>query len=249
MSQSQSQSQVLDGSEQILVIPAAKLEWMRYAPGWTPSPRRGLEDVLSLAAFRPRTEDLEHGPGGLAWLQVIPYGLLQHGGQVFAYRRPANGGDRRLSGRCSIGIGGHVNPLVEDKDNPEATHHSAAWDAMTIRLNMLREVEEEMGIAAPVHHFAGLLWDDRDDVGKRHLGLVYVCDVEPSQVRPAASEIEPVGWFFPDQLIAALPAPAWESWSALLLPHLDAILAPSPSGAKTPADENISVSDGWDSLR
>jgi predicted NUDIX family phosphoesterase len=228
--------QVLDGSEQILVIPAAKLEWQRHSPGFVACPRRRLEEVLSLATFVPRTEGLEHGPGGLAWLQVVVYALITNAGKVFAYRRPAKGGERRLAGRCSIGIGGHVNPVP-------------AWsgDDTGILLNLYREVREEIGVEGMSVRLAGLLWDDRDDIGKRHLGLVYLVDVlDAGRVRPQTAEVEPLGWFSPDELHGASRASGagiasdWEGWSGLLVPHVEAILAPPRDEAKTPADVTVS---------
>ena len=230
-------TQVLDGSEQILVIPQAKLEWMRHSPGLQACPRRRLEDLLSLATFVPRTEALEHSPAGLAWLQVIPYSLLTHDGKVFAYRRPARGAEMRLAGRCSVGIGGHVNPLSEPgpamamlEAHSEAGRTSTALSEMTISVNLAREVREEMGVDGSFHRLAGLLWDARDDVGRRHLGLVYVVDVaDPGPVRPQAAEVEPLGWLTPAEL-RALPASDWEGWSGLLVPHVEAVLTVESPG-------------------
>lgn len=218
-------SQVLDGSERILAIPTSELEGLRRFPGYHPSPpiderwHHWPAGLLRSAKFLPRTEDLEHGPGGLAWLQVIPYALLVDKDKVFAYRRPSKGGDRRLAGRCSIGIGGHVNPM-----------EGLSGDTM-ICGNLGRELYEEMGVACIRPRLAGLLWDDRDDVGSRHLGLVYVCEVEPGQVVPQAAEVEPLGWWTAAELRDAHPAAMWESWSAILIGSLEQILCTNSKGS------------------
>src|SRR5262245_62773015 len=46
-----------------------------------------------------------------AWKQVIPYCVVEHEGRVLLLRRRAKGGEARLHGKFSIGVGGHVNPV------------------------------------------------------------------------------------------------------------------------------------------
>ena len=50
---------------------------------------------------------MEVDPG---FKQVIPYLVLRDGERYFLMRRTAAGGDARLHGRYSIGVGGHLNP-------------------------------------------------------------------------------------------------------------------------------------------
>ncbi|MEG1686418.1 MAG: hypothetical protein RR276_00900, partial [Angelakisella sp.] len=42
--------------------------------------------------------------------QIIPYVVLCRGSEVFATRRLNKGGEARLHGLLSLGIGGHINP-------------------------------------------------------------------------------------------------------------------------------------------
>ena len=57
--------------------------------------------------FRPRPE-MEVDP---TYKQVIPYVLVTRGDEVFVMRRLKKGGETRLHGQLSLGVGGHINPV------------------------------------------------------------------------------------------------------------------------------------------
>ena len=46
-----------------------------------------------------------------AFKQLIPYIVLRDGERVFFMQRTDAGGDPRLHGKASIGVGGHLNPV------------------------------------------------------------------------------------------------------------------------------------------
>ena len=46
--------------------------------------------------------------------QLIPYAIIMSGGQVFKYRRGVKGGESRLHGLISVGVGGHISAVDED---------------------------------------------------------------------------------------------------------------------------------------
>ncbi len=99
-----------------------------------------------------------------SWLQLIPYLLLANKeGQLWAYRRC--GGDRRLDGSFSCGVGGHV-----DREDERATLGETAWTAL------LREVREELGADLSTLSMNPVAWlyEGRSPVGRVHLGLIYV---------------------------------------------------------------------------
>ena len=51
--------------------------------------------------------------------QMIPYVIVRHGGKYLAYSRTSQSGEKRLVGKRSVGIGGHINPTdVPDGDPP-----------------------------------------------------------------------------------------------------------------------------------
>ena len=46
--------------------------------------------------------------------QVIPYTVVTHGDEVLLLKRLEQGGEARLHGKLSIGVGGHINPVDGD---------------------------------------------------------------------------------------------------------------------------------------
>lgn len=109
--------------------------------------------------------DAEQDPG---FKQLIPYCVLTRKGgeglEVFAYKRLAGGGERRLYGRISLGVGGHMNVVP-----------SLTAPAESLIRESLREIGEEVwlettGDPRPVP--IGLINDERDDVGRVHIGVL-----------------------------------------------------------------------------
>ena len=105
--------------------------------------------------------------------QVIPYTLVLHGEQVLLLRRLAKGGEARLHGKLSIGVGGHINPV--DGGPAEG---SDLLDA-----GCRRELEEEIEIRSPYAlQPVGIINDDASDVGSVHFGLVNLARCERPDV-------------------------------------------------------------------
>lgn len=108
------------------------------------------------------------------WLQVIPYVVFATDRYAFAYYR-RYGGEKRLRGRMSFGVGGHINPRQEtDVECP-------SYDVPTqILTAAFREIEEELGISAVVFRrdfslrFVGWVHSDLTTVDSVHLGAVFV---------------------------------------------------------------------------
>ena len=143
--------------EQVLGLPRKRLP---TALGWRGVRGMDLSPLLRTAAmhgeFRPRSE-AESDP---SWKQLIPYLLLRDGERIFLMRRTRAGGDERLHDRCSIGVGGHVNPADVD-----------------VLGGLRREWREELDAEfEPDFVPIGLLNDDDNEVGAVHLGLVYAAD-------------------------------------------------------------------------
>jgi predicted NUDIX family phosphoesterase len=104
--------------------------------------------------------------------QLIPYVVVRDGARVFLMQRTDAGGDARLHGRASIGVGGHLNP-VDEGDDPLMT-------------GLRREWEEELVTPwAPEFTLVGVLNDDSNRVGAVHLGVVFTVEADgrPVDVR------------------------------------------------------------------
>ncbi len=157
--------------------------------------------------------------------QVIPYALVTRPGQVFLFRRTSKGGEKRLFGLRSIGVGGHVNPV----DEGDVIH-----DALR------RELNEELCLPGPWQaRIAGLVNNDTTAVGSVHVGVVAVVTPGPGSVRVREDDTMCGAFASREDLLAlhARERDSFEGWSALLLDRLDEVLTwgrPDGSSTRTP---------------
>lgn len=181
--------------ERVLVVPRAVL---MGDPGWYGLRTDGLDAfetaVTAHGRFEPRAA-MEVDPDHK---QVIPYLVLRDGERVFLMRRTRAGGDARLHDRWSIGVGGHLNP--GDRD---------------LHGGLLREWYEELDAGfEPAFRLVALLNDDTTDVGRVHVGAVYLADAEGRPV--AVRETAKLSGAFATLPEVLAVTDAMESWSRLL---------------------------------
>ena len=196
----------------MLVIPRALFDKLGAFEGLSFEADRYLEAILdpAHARFLPRSA-AENDP---AFKQIIPYALVTNGGRLLHYVRGRKTGEQRLAAKGSIGIGGHVN--LSDLDSPRinsATYHNG----------VRREVSEEIVFHGAFRESVrALLNDDSTDVGRVHLGVVHVFELEASEVEPGESEITDLTFLTPDELRPRYDA--LESWSRICFDGLDGLL-------------------------
>jgi predicted NUDIX family phosphoesterase len=194
--------------EFVLVVPRARLFDERYPHGFEPFAAGDRERVLARIREHGYFVERRHAERDPMLKQVIPYALFEREGAIFLMRRLGKGGEARLHGKLSVGVGGHVNPI------------DGAEDALDAGLR--REVEEEVAVqgawqATPV----GILNDDATAVGAVHFGLVYRVRVQGLVEVREKDALE--GEFTPrDEVLRLLrdERPRFETWSALLLDRL-----------------------------
>lgn len=149
--------------EEILVVPRADL---LFAGPFRGVRRDGLDEYLVRirrhALFR-RRGDVEDDP---SVKQIIPYLIVRSGGRIMLFQRTAAGGEGRLHGLFSIGIGGHI------------ARQDVAGAPDIVEAGLRRELHEELAVeGAWSARFVGVLNDDDNPVGRVHFGLVHVVDV------------------------------------------------------------------------
>ena len=149
--------------------------------------------------YEPR-EAMERDP---AFKQIIPYLVLRDGERYFLMQRTAAGGDARLHGRYSIGVGGHLNP----GDGGLLGGLRREWN------------EELVADFVPGFRLVALLNDDTTPVGAVHLGAVYVADVDGRSV--AIRETDKLTGGFADPTEVAAVADRLETWSGLAFEFLE----------------------------
>ena len=153
-----------------------------------------------------RRGDMEEDPN---YKQLIGYVLLKDEvtGEVLVYKRLVGGGEARLHGKASVGIGGHMNE-VEGKTIFEM-----------LKINAARELNEEVGVseedALNNLHFIGLINDDKTEVGQVHVGVVYECKVDKQFVEVKEDDTLVIKWMTGEE---AKAEENYETWSEFLKP-------------------------------
>ena len=153
-----------------------------------------------------RRGDMEEDP---SYKQLIGYVLLKDANtnEVLVYKRLVGGGEARLHGKASVGIGGHMNE-VEGKTIFEM-----------LKINAARELNEEVGVSEEEAlnnlHFIGLINDDKTEVGQVHIGVVYECKVDKSKVEVKEDDTLVIKWMTADE---AKEEENYETWSEFLKP-------------------------------
>lgn len=196
-------------TEHVLVVPTDLFRRLGYFQGFSTDAGGYLQQLLSpeSISYRPRGE-MEQDP---SFKQLIPYVIFRHcdeDGQqsVFQYTRGTGQGERRLHSKRSIGIGGHI--CADDV--------SGAADANPYHEGMRRELDEEVIISTAYRErCVGLINDDETEVGKVHLGVVHLFDVQQAAVSPRESEIIDAGFRPVAQLLDQIDH--FETWSQICL--------------------------------
>jgi predicted NUDIX family phosphoesterase len=143
--------------------------------------------------------------------QIIPYVLLMHNDRVLHYVRGKKAGEQRLVAKGSLGIGGHMN------DHDEGLF---ALDRDAYNAGVQREVAEELKLGSPyTNHVVALLNDDANEVGRVHLGVVHIFQLENDHVQKGEAMITDLQFLDHAQLTARREA--LESWSQICFDHLD----------------------------
>ncbi|MAG92735.1 MAG: phosphoesterase [Planctomycetaceae bacterium] len=190
--------------EHVLVVPTMLFHEIGHFQGFCHQTDRYLDTLLDPlhTSYRPRGE-VEEDP---SYKQLIPYCIFRCNGEVFHYQRGGTGGEGRLHSKRSIGIGGHISTVDQAGGSP-------------YREGMRREIEEEVFLETVYRDTCiGMINDDETDVGRVHLGIVHVFDLEAPKVRPREESIIQTGFATPEQL--ADSADQFETWSQICLDHL-----------------------------
>jgi len=199
--------------ENVLVVRRSLFDELGSFHGLSFEPEKYLSALLSRGNnfFLPRAQ-AENDP---THKQIIPYALIVHGETILHYVRGKKAGEQRLVSKGSIGIGGHMN------DTDESLF---AWDENAYHAGVAREVNEELKISSGYEsRVVALLNDDTTDVGRVHLGIVHIFELEEPNVQKRESMITNVAFLTKDKLRARRDQ--LETWSQICLDSIDTLLA------------------------
>ena len=133
--------------------------------------------------------------------------------RIFAYQRSSHDakyGEKRLQGKWSWGVGGHI-------DKPDVA------DGNPLHASVMRELEEEVEIGGETAlRVLGYINNDSDDVGKVHFGVLYVVETDSAEVKPTDSEIDDGKMRPVEELERICSSPEFkvEEWSRIALEPL-----------------------------
>lgn len=194
----------MPSDEEILVVPREQL-MIERVHGFSQAGVGGyLSRVRTHGVFKRRGE-VEHDP---SVKQIIPYLIVKHEGRLFLFQRSGRGGDPRLHGLYSIGVGGHINrrDVVGADDVVDA--------------GLRRELQEELQIGGSWRaRLVGVLNDDTNAVGQVHFGLVHVVEVDEPSV--AVRESDTLSGRLADVEEVMGLRDRMETWSQLILDAVD----------------------------
>lgn len=135
--------------------------------------------------------------------QIIPYLVLRDGPRYFLMRRSRAGGDARLFDRCSIGVGGHIDPGDAD-----------------VLGGLRREWAEELDAPfEPEVRPIALLNDDTTEVGAVHVGIVFVADAAGRPVAVRERDKLAGSFVTPDDVRRVIDQ--LESWSRIVFEAIE----------------------------
>lgn len=160
------------GEEKVYVVNKADYDYIGEGLHEKNSATANLVQEFLDKGFFVYRKDAEYNP---EYLQLIPYVLIKHNSQYLVAKR--TGGDERLIGKISLGMGGHINPEDEGETKEDLFIN-----------NMNRELsKEELFLDTKLTRsleFVGLIrhTDPKDIISQDHLGLFYVLETLDSNV-------------------------------------------------------------------
>ena len=170
-----------------------------------------LPDVIR---FKYRNE-VEEDP---SFKQIIPYVIIESGGNVLHYTRGKQSGEKRLVSKESIGIGGHVCDKDDSIFHNELNH---MWEIYKTALE--REVFEEINIETTYQEkIIAVLNDDSDSVGQVHFGIIHLWRLEKPSVSKREQKITQIEFMKPEELLKRTNL--LENWSSICVGKLNMIL-------------------------
>ena len=191
--------------ERVLVVPTLLFREIGYFQGFTTEVGPYLKTLLDRAhtSYRPR-DQMENDP---SFKQLIPYCIFRCGENIFHYARGKAQGESRLHSKRSIGVGGHISSIDENLfDSPyiEAMH---------------REIDEEVRLETTYKESCvGILNDDETEVGRVHLGIVHIFDLDAPKVFPREKSMLQTGFASAPELARDLDQ--FETWSQICIKQL-----------------------------
>lgn len=121
--------------------------------------------ILEKKEFLPRSL-METDP---TYKQIIPYLVFMHENKLFLMQRQTKASETRLQGKFTLGIGGHI------REEDMSENDISTWARREFHEEVI--YNDEFTIEP-----LGMINDDSNDVGKVHIGFVYILRGKTPQI-------------------------------------------------------------------
>jgi predicted NUDIX family phosphoesterase len=217
----QQQQNTAKHDELILVVPRESLFFNNDA--WHGLKEVNFEQYLNIInekkEFLPRSM-MENDPN---YKQIIPYLVYTHDDKYFLMQRKSDASEARLRNKLTLGIGGHI------RQEDMSENSLFAW--------ALREFHEEVEYAGNVSvKPLGILNDDSNDVGKVHIGFVFLLQGDSANIA-IKSELKSGGLISLDECVAQKEC--METWSQFVVDFLNGVPSRNDVFAEALAKEEM----------
>jgi predicted NUDIX family phosphoesterase len=150
-------------------------------------------------------------------LQIIPYIILKDKltDKIFVYGRGKASGESRLVGKLSIGLGGHIETIVDSNLLSSVTE--AAYRELVEEIGLKTDKEQYMAtLRFSFDHLSCILYNSEDAVGRVHLGLSIIALISQDEItKLEAGVIENGEWKTLEELCDL--SEKMEPWSQSLI--------------------------------
>lgn len=147
--------------------------------------------------------------------QLIPYVVMKHGERLLFYVRGSETGEQRLRDLGSVGIGGHIS--VTDHSLFEREMRDVFFSGLR------REVEEEVVVkTAYSERVKGFINDDSNAVGRVHLGVLIIRELDSRDVSKRERSITSLEFLGIDELRARRER--LETWSQIVVDNWEKLV-------------------------
>jgi predicted NUDIX family phosphoesterase len=205
--------------ELILVVKKDKLFADKQFQGFLPV---GEFDYYNLILDNYQWQARDKVEEDSSYQQPIGYCLIYNPefNKIFAFQRHIDDEkytDKRLQGKWSWGVGGHIDK-IDAQTNPKEDPIITAT---------LRELEEEVVIDGEIEpKIIGYINDDSDSVGQVHFGIVYLIYTDAVDIKPNDDEIMNYSYLSLEKLanLKNNPANTIENWSEVIFDPINDLL-------------------------
>ncbi len=208
-------------NERVLVFPTNILLSIGYFEGLCYDVDKYLPLILENNIYMKR-EKIESDSN---FKQLIPYVIICYKDLIIRYRRGVLLNEKRLEGKNSIGIGGHIS--ITDASEMKNNYI----------MGMAREINEELVIKTTYKtYLKALLNDDSNNVGKVHFGLIYVMRLDEPKVRKRELSINDLKFINKIELKSNISE--YENWSRICIKDIDRLISSKVKGKKSIYNKN-----------